>query len=162
MVLTKLPAVGLLNWLEHLKVRLLQVLLRFLFIHVFCRPVFICVLVCMDDLLIIGNNLDVLKSLRLIWILVFIGSIWANKNIFWDLKLLRIIKANTLFTVKYALDILTHAGMLVSKPSSLHMQHNHKLGKAAGSLLTHPKSYHRLVGRLIYLTITRSNLAYCV
>lgn len=38
---------------------------------------------------------------------------------------------------KYALDILTDADMLASKPSLFPMEQNHKLGKARSSLLTH-------------------------
>lgn len=55
---------------------------------------------------------------------------------------------------KYMLDILSNAGFLGAKPLVFPMQQNHKLGKAKRPLSSNPDSYRRLVGRLIYLTIT--------
>lgn len=63
---------------------------------------------------------------------------------------------------KYALDILTEVGLLGSKPDAFPMEQNHKLDLATGPLLSNPERYRRLVGRLIYLTITRPELSYCV
>ena len=42
------------------------------------------------------------------------------------------------------------------------MERNLKLSKDEGVLLLNVTSYRRLVGRLIYLTITRPNLAFFV
>lgn len=42
------------------------------------------------------------------------------------------------------------------------MEQNHQLVKAKGPLMAKPDSYRYLVGRLIYLTITRPDLAYSV
>lgn len=63
---------------------------------------------------------------------------------------------------KYALDILTVVGFLGTKPFQFPMELNHKLGKATGPLLTSPDAYRSLIGRMIYLTITRLDLAYYV
>jgi hypothetical protein len=60
------------------------------------------------------------------------------------------------------LEILQDSGLLASKPSKFSMEQNLKLFKDAGSLLTDPTSYRRLIGRLIYLTITRPDLAYVI
>lgn len=56
------------------------------------------------------------------------------------------------------LDILTDTSFLGAKPLAFPMEHNHKLGKAKSPLLINPDSYRRLVGRLIYMTITRPYL----
>ena len=42
------------------------------------------------------------------------------------------------------------------------MDENHKLALATGPLLKEPEKYRRLVGKLIYLTISRPELSYCV
>ncbi|GJT70103.1 retrovirus-related pol polyprotein from transposon RE2 [Tanacetum coccineum] len=63
---------------------------------------------------------------------------------------------------KYALDIIAESGLLGCKPASFSMDENHNLALATGPLLKEPKKYCRLVERLIYLTISRPELSYCV
>ena len=63
---------------------------------------------------------------------------------------------------KYALDITTNTGLLGNKPAAFPIEQNHHLGRANGAMLKDPESYCRLVGRLIYLAVTRPDLAYAV
>ena len=63
---------------------------------------------------------------------------------------------------KYALEIVDECGLLDAKPSAFPMEENHKLSLATGPHLKDAGSYRRLVGRLIYLTITRPDLCYAV
>ncbi|KAK2991896.1 hypothetical protein RJ640_011585 [Escallonia rubra] len=63
---------------------------------------------------------------------------------------------------KYVLDILSESGLLGSKPSSTPMDQQHKLTPDAGSICSDPGQYRRLVGRLLYLTITRPDISYAV
>ncbi|GJU64569.1 retrovirus-related pol polyprotein from transposon RE2 [Tanacetum coccineum] len=56
---------------------------------------------------------------------------------------------------KYALDIIAESGLLGYKPASFPMDENHNIALATGPLLKEPEKYRRLVGRLIYLTISR-------
>jgi hypothetical protein len=42
------------------------------------------------------------------------------------------------------------------------METNLKLSRSSGVLLTDPTSYRRLVGRLLYLTITRPDISYSI
>ena len=63
---------------------------------------------------------------------------------------------------KYALEIVDECGMLGSKPVAFPMETNHKLALATDKSLSDPTQYRRLVGRLIYLTITRPELCYAV
>lgn len=60
---------------------------------------------------------------------------------------------------KSTLDIITEAGLLGAKPAAFPMEQNHRLGHARGALLSDPESYRRLVGRLLYLAVTRPDLA---
>lgn len=56
---------------------------------------------------------------------------------------------------KYALDILADTRMLASKPSNIPMDPYVHLSQTMGTLLENPISYPALIGRLLYLTITR-------
>eukprot|EP00261_Vitis_vinifera_P039873 XP_019081116.1 PREDICTED: uncharacterized protein LOC109124049 [Vitis vinifera] len=64
--------------------------------------------------------------------------------------------------LKYTLDIVLEAGLLGAKPCGFPIEQNHRLGLVNGELLSNPESYRRLVGRLIYLAVTRLDLAYSV
>ena len=63
---------------------------------------------------------------------------------------------------KYTMDVISETGLLGAKPSGFPIEQNHKLGLAKGEFLEDPESYRRLVGRLIYLAVTRPDLAYSV
>ena len=59
---------------------------------------------------------------------------------------------------KYALEIIDECRMLGSKPVEFLMETNHKLALAIGKPLADATQYRRLIGRLIYLTLTRPEL----
>ncbi|XP_019100164.1 PREDICTED: uncharacterized protein LOC109132671 [Camelina sativa] len=63
---------------------------------------------------------------------------------------------------KHALDIISEAGLLGSKPADSPMEQQHNLAMSKSALLADPQRYRRLVGRLIYLAATRPDLAYSV
>lgn len=58
--------------------------------------------------------------------------------------------------------ILVDAGVLASKPSKVPMDQNLKLNNSDGELLDDPNSYRRLIGRLLYLTITRPDISFSI
>ena len=63
---------------------------------------------------------------------------------------------------KYALEIVEECGLLGGKPVASPIEENHKLALASGDFFNDPTQYRRLIGRLIYLTITRPELSYAV
>lgn len=63
---------------------------------------------------------------------------------------------------KFSLDIVSEAGLLGAKPASFPMGQNHRLALVKGEVMDDPEQYRQLVGRQIYLTITRPELSYCV
>lgn len=63
---------------------------------------------------------------------------------------------------KYTLDLLKEAGMTGCKPVRLPMVPNEKLLPTSGQLLENPDEYRRLIGKLIYLTITRPDISFGV
>ncbi|BBG93590.1 HXXXD-type acyl-transferase family protein [Prunus dulcis] len=63
---------------------------------------------------------------------------------------------------KYVLDLLTETGMIGCKPVDTPIEMNHKLCEDIDQEPTNKEQYQRLVGRLIYLTHTRPDIAYVV
>ncbi|XP_057990645.1 uncharacterized mitochondrial protein AtMg00810-like [Hevea brasiliensis] len=63
---------------------------------------------------------------------------------------------------KYALDVISKVGLLGCKPAKTPLEQNHKLALTESDDVDDPAQYRRLVGWLIYLTITRLDLSYCV
>jgi hypothetical protein len=57
---------------------------------------------------------------------------------------------------------LEEAGLLGAKPTKIPMEADLVLTPAGSSPLHEPARYRRLVGKLIYLTITRPEIAYTV
>ncbi|XP_056691875.1 uncharacterized mitochondrial protein AtMg00810-like [Spinacia oleracea] len=63
---------------------------------------------------------------------------------------------------KYALDILSEEGMIGCKPIDTPMEQNYCLAQAKGAPFYYPDQYRRLVGQLVYFSITRPELSYFV
>lgn len=63
---------------------------------------------------------------------------------------------------KYVLDILTDSGMTGSRPSNFPIEQHLHLRPNNGTPLSDPAAYRRLVGRLLYLTVTRPDIQYAV
>ncbi|KAG6436967.1 hypothetical protein SASPL_101874 [Salvia splendens] len=63
---------------------------------------------------------------------------------------------------KYALDLVSDAGLLGCKPASTPMDSIKQLQMDAGPPLDDPTAYRRLIGRLVYLCITRPDIIFAV
>lgn len=63
---------------------------------------------------------------------------------------------------KYTLSLLEDTGLLECKPAKLPMNSNIKLTNSEGDLLADPSQYHRMIGRLMYLTISRPDICFPV
>ena len=61
---------------------------------------------------------------------------------------------------KYVINLLRDTRKLAYKLASISIDPNHKLGEVEGDKNTDKEAYQRLVGRLIYLSHTRPNIAY--
>nr|GEU39368.1 retrotransposon protein, putative, Ty1-copia subclass [Tanacetum cinerariifolium] len=61
---------------------------------------------------------------------------------------------------KYATKLVKHVGLLDTKPSTTPLDPNAKLSMDNGDLLSDPSYYKTIVGKLLYLTITRPDLAF--
>jgi len=63
---------------------------------------------------------------------------------------------------KYASDLLSRAGITDSKTESTPLEVNCKLTPLDGTPIDDPTLYRQLVGSLVYLTVTRPDIAYVV
>ena len=61
---------------------------------------------------------------------------------------------------KYALELIQHAGVLDHKPIIRPLDPTVTLNETDGEPLPDPSLYRTLVGKLIYLTITRPDLSF--
>lgn len=63
---------------------------------------------------------------------------------------------------KYILDLVADAGLNNDKAVDTSLSHSIKLSLEEGELLPDPKPYRRLVGRLLYLGLTRHDISFSV
>ncbi|KAJ4812357.1 Retroelement pol polyprotein-like [Rhynchospora pubera] len=124
--------------------------------------VFLAILVYVDDLVIAGNNSEAVKGFK-----QYLSGTFHMKDLgalkyFLGIEIARGSGGLFLCQRKYTLDILAESGLLGAKPAAFPIEQNHQLLNATGLPLDDPEQYRRIVGRLIYLTITRPELCYSV
>lgn len=124
---------------------------------------FTVVLVYVDDLVLAGDDIGEIESLRkrLHDDKFSIKDLGKHKY-FLGFEVARSAKGITLYQRKYALDLLKDSGLLGAKPASTPMDYHLKLHKEGGDPLPNPFIYRRLVRKLLYLTHTRPDICYAV
>jgi hypothetical protein len=123
---------------------------------------FIALLFYVDDIVIASDNVASVLELT-----KFLNSVFSLKDLgplkyFIGIEITRNVKGISISQQKYALEIIEDFGVLGAKPVLFPMDSNLKLSQGDGELLDDPSSYCRLVGRLVYLTITRPDLSFSV
>ncbi|CAM8910995.1 unnamed protein product [Rhodiola kirilowii] len=124
--------------------------------------VFLILLVYVDDVIITGNSEELISEVK-----QFIHEKFRIKDLgqlkyFPGLEVARSTDGIFLHQQKYALELLEEHNLTDCKPAKMPMTLKHNLSMSAAAVMTDPLHYRRLVGKLIYLTITRPDLAYSV
>ena len=120
------------------------------------------ILVYVDDLLICGNNNKQLDCLKTLLSQSFNMKDLGPASYFLGIEIHRSEDGFFLSQKKYTHDILQEHGMLKSRPLQLPMDCHLKLTPEKGDPLPDPSIYQRLIGKLIYLTITRPDITFTV
>ncbi|KAJ1689062.1 hypothetical protein LUZ63_013217 [Rhynchospora breviuscula] len=124
--------------------------------------VFLTVLVYVDDLVVAGNNNEAINQFKTYLCATFHMKDLGQLKYFLGIEIARGPLGLFFSQRKYTLDIIFECGLLGAKPAMTPMEQNHNLAKATGDRMKDPEMYRRLIGRLIYLTITRPELCYAV
>ncbi|CAM8979609.1 unnamed protein product [Rhodiola kirilowii] len=124
--------------------------------------IFLALLVYVDDVILTGTSSDLIQKVK-----AFIHDLFKIKDLgqlryFLGFEVSRSDDGLFFNQRKYALELLSEAGLLACKPSLIPMDTNHKLRLSTAPVLDDTMPYRRLIGQLIYLTNTRPNLAYPV
>jgi hypothetical protein len=122
----------------------------------------IFVLVYVDDIIITGNNEDAISDIKKFLAQAFSIKDLGNLSYFLGIEVSRSKKGIFLCQRKYTLDILSDSGMTGCRPSDFPMEQHLRLRPNEGSPLPDPTIYRRLIGRLLYLTVTRPDIQYAV
>ncbi|GKB00656.1 uncharacterized mitochondrial protein-like protein [Tanacetum coccineum] len=121
---------------------------------------FLSLLVYVDDILIACNDRSLIDHLKTSLHTKFSIKDLGPLHYYLGIEFLRNKTGLALTQRKYALDLVTYVGLLDTKPSVTPLNPNKKLTPDNDDLLTNPSLYIALVGKLLYLTITRPDLSF--
>jgi hypothetical protein len=125
----------------------------------------IVILIYVDDLIITGNDKRGIDSTK-----TYLKSVFDIKDLgelkyFLGIEVCRTLEGLFLSQRKYTLDLLNETGKLGSKPAKTPLEDGYKVtrkGEKDDTPYADAPQYRRLVGKLIYLTITRPDICFAV
>jgi Reverse transcriptase (RNA-dependent DNA polymerase) len=121
----------------------------------------VVILIYVDDLFITGSVQDGIKSLKAHLKLEFDIKDLGNLTYFLGIEIARSSKGLFLSQRKCMLDLLKEIGKLGVKPASIPMEYTSK-SVTDTEPYNNVEQFQRLVDKLIYLTITRPDIAYTI
>jgi len=119
-------------------------------------------LLYVDDMIITGDDLTCISELK-----QFLSSHFEMKDLgslsyFLGLEISSDSSGYYLTQARYASDLLSRAGLTDSKTAPTPLEYNTRLTPMEGSPLSDATLYRQLVGSLVYLTVTRPDIAQAV
>jgi hypothetical protein len=163
MVSSRHHETGILNFqkfLSNLVSHIVQLIPHFLCLHRESGSVFL--LLYVDDIVLTGSDPHLISMVKDLLHNHFKIKDLGRLKYFLGIEVAKSKKGLFLSQRQYALDIISDCGLTATKPADFPMEQNLKLSPSDGTILSDPAPYRRLVGRLIYLTVTRPDIAYPV
>nr|GEW88457.1 uncharacterized mitochondrial protein AtMg00810-like [Tanacetum cinerariifolium] len=117
-------------------------------------------LIYVDDILLAGNNTSMISEIKQKLHQTFGIKDFGPLHYYLGIEFLRNSKGIAMTQRKYALDLIDYAGLQNEKPSKTPLDPRIKLIYTDGEPLADPSHYMTLVGKLIYLTISRPDIAF--
>ena len=115
-----------------------------------------------DDIVVTGNDLEGREDLKRCLIKEFEIKELGRLKYFLGIEVAHSKHGIFISQQKYIVDLLKETGKLGCKPTETPIEPNHRLGEAHEDVAVDKGTYQRLVGRLIYLSHTRPDIAYAV
>nr|KYP44454.1 hypothetical protein KK1_034031 [Cajanus cajan] len=119
-------------------------------------------MVYVDDIVITGNDATRISQLKEHLFIYFQTKDLGSLKYFLGIEVAQLKEGVVISQRKYALDILKETGLENCRPIDSPMDPNQKLMMYQGEIFLDPKRYRRLVGKLIYLTITRPDISFAI
>lgn len=124
--------------------------------------IYVSALIYVDDVLLMGNEKTKIQEVKSYLDKAFSIKDLGSLKYFLGIEVARSSQGMVLSQHIYTLDILEESGFQASRPSTFPMEQNLKLSKEDYSPAVDSAQYHRLIGRLLYLTVTRPDIVYSV
>ena len=116
----------------------------------------------MDDMIITGDDLSGIQELKDFLSQQFEMKDLGHLSYFLGLEITHSTYGLYITQAKYASDLLSQAGLTDSKTVDTPVELNAHLTPSGGKPLSNSSLYKRLVGSLVYLTVTRPDISYVV
>ncbi|XP_020417302.1 uncharacterized protein LOC109948529 [Prunus persica] len=117
-------------------------------------------IIYVDDMIVTGDDTIEIEGLQKHLASEFEMKDLGSLKYFLGVEVTRSKHGLFLSQRKYVMDLLADIGMLDCKPADTLIVENHKLGVYVDQVPTNRERYQKLVGRLIYLSFTRPDIAY--
>lgn len=126
------------------------------------RDSLVVLLVYVDDITLAGPNTTLLQQTQQLLEKHFKLKVLGKLQYFLGLEIATSPKGIHLCQHKYVVQLLQETSFLAAKPLSYPMDPNLHLNDFDGTPLEDPSQYRRLIGRLMYLTISKPDISFTV
>jgi hypothetical protein len=120
------------------------------------------IIIYVDDMIITGDDIEEISRLKEQLSAQFEIKNLGRLKYFLGIEMAKSWRGILLSQRKYMLDVLFEVGLLKCKPADTPIVQYHKLTKHTDQVPTNKGRCQRLVGKLIYLSHTRPDIAYVV